>query len=264
MISGYRIRALLKRFLLLAKRDVHRLLDLLYWPLQDILVWGFTGFWLQEKTTSSQVGLILLAGLVYWTFFVQIHKEVPWNLLDELWTFNFTNLFSTPVEIYEWVIAVMIMGMIKGTLILFFCAAIVWFVYGLNVFSLGIVILPMLLSLMIFGWALGFFSASCLVYYGQKVQIITWIMGWFFAPFVGVFYPITVLPRWAQACAYALPPTYIFKVIRSIILENMLQWWYIIIALVLSCFYLMCSIVLFCYAFKVSKQYGLTRLERHE
>lgn len=260
----YRITALLKRFLHVAKRDLHRLLDLVYWPIQDILLWGFTGFWLQHKSTTSNVGLLLLSCLVYYIFFVQIHKEVPWNLLDEFWSFNFSNLVSTPLEIGEWLIAVMITGVVKATIVMFICSFVVWMVYSLNIFSIGFILIPLLLSLMIFGWALGFFTSSCLIYYGQKIQILTWIMGWIFAPFVGVFYPVSVLPRWTQMIAHALPPTYVFKTIRSIILEHTFSWTQIILAIMLSIVYFICTLMLFLYAFRASKHYGFSRLERYE
>jgi ABC-2 type transport system permease protein len=37
------------------------------------------------------------------------------------------------------------------------------------------------------------------------------------APFVGVFYPLAVLPAWMQYIARALPPSYVFEGMRGIL-----------------------------------------------
>jgi ABC-2 type transport system permease protein len=37
------------------------------------------------------------------------------------------------------------------------------------------------------------------------------------SPFVGVFYPLATLPGWMQAIGRALPPSYVFENMRSIV-----------------------------------------------
>ena len=46
MVNFNRIRALIKRNFLLTFRGIDTLTDFFYWPLFDILVWGFTGSWM--------------------------------------------------------------------------------------------------------------------------------------------------------------------------------------------------------------------------
>lgn len=260
----YRIFGLLKRSFILIQRDTHRFLDHIYWPTEYILVWGFTGYWLQQQDMSFQIALVLLTCLVYWIFLEQIHKEIPWNLLDEFWSHNFSNLFSSPLKLTEWVTANMIMGILKGFVILMYCYGIVWLVYGQNVFSIGLMSVLCLANLALFAWALSFFTASCLIFYGQKIQVMTWIMGWFFAPFSGVFYPVDVLPYWAQTISYCLPPTYIFKIIRNLIMDGTFKSSDFLTALLLGIGYFIITATLFKFTFERSKVYGLARLEQYE
>ena len=37
------------------------------------------------------------------------------------------------------------------------------------------------------------------------------------SPFAGVFYPLAVLPHWMRVVAYALPPSYVFESMRTVL-----------------------------------------------
>ncbi len=259
----FRIQALVNRLLLLSKRDFHRFFDLIYWPVQDILLFGFTGLWIQRtQTQETQTAFLLLSGLVLWTFLVQISKEIPLTFLEELWSFNFTNVFASPLHLSEWIISVMIMGLFKGSCVLVLMISVVYFAYAYSLLSLGLFLIPALLLLIINGWTLGLFATSVIVYYGRRFQILTWVIGWFFAPLVGVFYPIDILPHWAQTLSFCLPPTYIFQAMRTYISSGVLDIHLLITAAILSVIYFIGIICLIYYSFKKSKVYGLTRLEQ--
>jgi ABC-2 type transport system permease protein len=44
---------------------------------------------------------------------------------------------------------------------------------------------------------------------------LIWPIPALLAPFAGVFYPVETLPRWMQAVASALPPSYVFEALRA-------------------------------------------------
>ena len=41
-----------------------------------------------------------------------------------------------------------------------------------------------------------------------------------FLPLTCVYYPVSVLPGWLQAFAWALPPTYVFEGMRALMIEH--------------------------------------------
>lgn len=258
-----RIYAILSRLILIGKRDIHRLLDLIYWPTQDILLWGFTGFWVQS-TMNSNLGFIILTNLVLWTYMVQLTKELSWTLVDELWSYNFSNLFASPIKLSEWTIASMIMGILKGIIVLLYCSIIVWFIFKFNILYQNLLFLSSALTLFTFyGWIIGLITASCIIYWGLKIQVLTWILGWITAPLCGLFYPIEVFPQWIQRICYFLPPTYLFKSFRDFIATGNLNKLYLLYGILLSIFYYILVFSLFHFAFNKSKKYGLARLEHH-
>ncbi|MBA3953916.1 ABC transporter permease [Candidatus Dependentiae bacterium] len=255
----YRIQALALRTLKLTFRGLDPLVDFFYWPLFDIVVWGFTSRWIQAQTHTSS--FVILLALVLWQAAYRSNLDISFNLLSEIWSRNIVNLFSTPLTIGEWMIASMAVGVLNTLISVSFGALAIWFLYGVSLFKVGWLLLPFFVSLMLSGWTIGFFTASSLVYWGQSVQKLVWVMGWFFVPFSAVYYPIGSLPHGVQLVAYCLPMTYIFEGLRSYMQTGTVPLNYILISYVLNGVYLTSALVWFRYMFNQSRVKGLARLE---
>jgi ABC-2 type transport system permease protein len=258
----YRIKALIERALLITFRGIDPMVDFFYWPFYDILVWGFTASWLKtNQVGASNSSLALLTCLVLWQASYRANLDVSFNFLAELWARNIVNLFATPLKICEWIIASLLVGLVNTCIAVSFGLFAVWALYGVSILSVGWPLIPFFLSLILSGWAVGFFTASTLAYWGQKVQKLVWVMGWFFVPFSAVFYPLHILPAWAQVIAKALPMTYIFESVRSFVNTGKLPMNYLIISFVLNIIYFIGALLLFTTAFRKSRTRGLARLE---
>ncbi len=261
----YRINAITLRHLILTFRDLHRFIELVYWPLLDIIIWGFTTQWIQKNQINTiQVSFILLTSLIFWQVIFRAQMEINFSLLDEIWSHNLTNLFSTPIHLSEWITSVMIIGFLKCLFTMGFGITAVWLLYSINVFKLGFTIFYLFIISIISGWGIGFLTTAAISYWGQKMQMLAWTVIWFFAPFSGVFYPIEILPSWVQKISAITPMSYLFEGIRSLITTGNIPYSMIICAFCLSLVYLLVSIIIFKYAFEKTKIYGLARLERYE
>lgn len=261
----YRIKAIVYRHLMLTFRDFHRFIDLIYWPILDIVIWGFTSRWIQgNQVQPLQISFILLTALVFWQVFFRAQLEVSFSFLDELWSHNLVNLFSTPLQLSEWIAAVMVIGFIKSVFAFFFGITVIWILYALNILQIGLILVLFLLLIIFSGWSIGFLTTSAVVYWGQKVQTLVWVMGWLFAPFSGVFYPISVLPYGAQLFSACIPMSYLFEGIRTVIMTGTVPKNMVLMCCLLNALYLTVGILLFKFAFEKSKVYGLARLERYE
>ena len=53
MISSMSVWTIVLRFMQVWKRDPNLLLAMFYWPLLDILIWGFLGAWIQQAQSTS-------------------------------------------------------------------------------------------------------------------------------------------------------------------------------------------------------------------
>lgn len=260
----YRIKALIIRYLMLTFRDFHRFIDLIYWPILDIIIWGFTAHWIQCSQEQVQVSSILLTALVFWQVLFRAQMEVSFNFLDELWSHNLVNLFSTPVTFFEWVSAAMIVGLIKSAFTFLLGSVTIWILYKLLIFKSGLILIPFLLLIVMSGWTIGFLTTATVTYWGQKVQTLVWVIAWAFAPFSGVFYPISVLPYWGQCIAAVIPMSYFFEAVRGTLMTGIVPIKTLALCCLLNGVYMVIALALFKYSFEKSKIYGLARLERYE
>lgn len=261
-MSLHRIKGVFFRYYyVLLKGNPNQLSDLFYWPLIDILLWGLTSIWVQTQSPDQiqNLPLIMMTALIFWQVAWRGSIDISVNLLQEFWHRNLVNLFSTPLKISEWICGTLLLCLCKLLITLGFGALIVYLLYSLNIFTLGWMFLPFAALLLMFGWTLGFYASALIIYWGHQIEMIAWMIPFIFAPFSAVFYPVAVLPEWAQIISWALPTTYIFEGMRSILNGHHMPYTYLALSFVLNLLYLGSSIVLFYYAFEKSRGLGLAR-----
>jgi ABC-2 type transport system permease protein len=261
-IVWHRIQAIMLRILYFERRNVVRMAEFFYWPLLDITMWGMTASWIeQSQKTTTKLVLLLMAGLVLWQVTLRSCYEISITLMEEIWGRSLINLFASPLNELEWIIAVLLSGLFKVCAVLAFGGAMVGLLYACNIFSLGLTLLLFVVPLVLSGWCIGFFSAAAIMRTGQRAGSLPWIAGYLFAPFSGVFYPVESLPVWMQRISYCLPTTYVFESMRQYIENGMLTWDKLVVSVVLSVLYLTLALGIFLFMFKKSRSRGLYRLE---
>lgn len=260
-MSLTRVWGVFLRYLYNLKKGPQQLSDLLYWPLVDILLWGLTSIWIQTQSSAPNLPLVLMTGLIFWQITWRGSVDISVSLLQEFWHRNLVNLFSTPLRVSEWIGGIIALCLCKLVITVSFGALAVYILYSLNVFSVGWAFLPFAASLLIFGWALGFFASSLIIYWGHQVEALAWMIGFLFAPFSAVFYPVNILPEWAQILAWCLPTTYIFEGMRAILNTGHFPQHYFWISLGLNALFITLALGCFGYMFKKSRMKGLARLE---
>ena len=260
-MSLHRIFGVFLRYLYVLKKGLHQLSDLFYWPFVDILLWGLTSVWIQTYNTSYDLPLILLTALIFWQIAWRGSIDISVSLLQEFWHRNLVNLFSTPLKLSEWIAGMLILSIAKLFVTISFGSLIVYLLYSLNVFTVVWAFLPFAVSLVIFGWSLSFISSSAIIYWGHRVEMLAWMVAFLFAPFSAVFYPVEILPEWAQAISWCLPSTYIFQGMRQVLLDGAFPTAYFWMSMALNGLYLFLSLALFRFAFEKSREKGLARLE---
>jgi len=256
-----RVLGVFFRYFYVARKGLHQLSDLFYWPFVDILLWGLTSVWIQSQSPAHNLPLLLMTGLIFWQIVWRGSVDISVNLLQEFWQRNLVNLFSTPLKLSEWIAGMLLLSLCKLMVTVIFGFLVVFLLYSLNVFAVGYAFIPFAVSLIVFGWTISFLSASAIIYWGHKVEMLAWMIGFFFAPFSAVFYPIEVLPEWARAISWCLPTTYIFEGMRCILLSGHCPLPYFWISIGLNALYLSAAIAFFRWVFEKSRQKGLARLE---
>jgi ABC-2 type transport system permease protein len=258
----YRIQAVMLRHLLLTFRVFSNIINLIYWPFINIILWGFNSIWNESfQQQSTNVTLALLAALMLWQLLFRLNMEICYNLLDELQSYDFSSLFSTPLTLAEWMISVICLGLLKSIFTFIFAVLCILFLYGINVLTIGFALIPFIALIILTGWSVGFLSAAGIVYWGKSVHELVWVCVWAFVPFSGIFYSINVLPKWAQYIAYCIPQSYLFESLRTYIIDGVWDVRSLATCIELAVFYLLITLVLFKVVFEKSRRNGLSRLE---
>ena len=256
-MSINRIYGLFLRHFFLIKGSLPRVLDLIYWPTIQIILWGFISkfFTTYSDYYSNTVGVILTCAILYDFLF---RSSISFNMLflEEIWSRNFTNLFIAPMRISEIIISLVFTALIRTLIGLVPAILLTSPLFGISILNLGIPLFFLFFSLYIFGITLGLFVSSGLLRYGPAFENIAWSSLFLLAPLGCVYYPIEILPELFQDLARALPLVHIFEEARNILVNKVVNYESIITAFKLNLIYLIAGIFLFYYSFSGARKKG--------
>lgn len=220
------ISALVLRYLFLYTRHPVRLVELIFWPLVDLLVWGFLTIYLQKHGSGEFPTAItfLIGAMILWDVLFRSQQGVAISFLEDVWTRNLLNVFVAPVRTAEYVAATCVVGVLRVVVTLIVLTVVAAMAYQFNLGSLGLALLPFLANLILFGWFLGMISTALIMRWGQAAESLAWAVPFFIQPLAAVFYPVSVLPAWLQPAAMALPCTPVFEGMRAVLAGNPMPW----------------------------------------
>jgi len=253
----HRIYALFLRHFFLIKSSFPRILDLIYWPTIQIILWGFISkfFTMHSDFYNHTVGIILTAAILYDFLF---RSSISFNMLflEEIWSRNFTNLFIAPLKVSEIITALTATALVRTLIGIVPAILLASPFFNVSIFSLGPTLILLLLSLYLFGMALGLLVVSGLFRYGPAFESVAWSSLFLLAPLGCVYYPLSILPDWLQILAKTLPLVYIFEEVRSILLNNIVNYSNIMSALILNSIYFALSVFTFYKSFNTARNKG--------
>src|SRR5690349_1411262 len=179
--------------------SVARVLPLFAWVAVDMVLWGFLTRYLNAITRAGLDFVpTLLGAVLLWDYFTRVMHGVTTTFLEDVWSRNFLNLFATPLSIGEYVTGLIISSLLTSAIGLGIMLVLATVFFGLSFFSYGLALIPFLLILLTFGLALGVLGSAIVLSLGPASEWFIWPIPAIVAPFAGVFYPITTLPRWMQ------------------------------------------------------------------
>ena len=110
-----RIGALLLRYAYLYRRSTARMMGILFWPVMDLLVWGFLTSYL-EKFAAPRAVSFLLGAVIFWDVFYSAQQAITLSITEDIWAKNILNIFVAPVRTWELLVATSLIGVIRATL----------------------------------------------------------------------------------------------------------------------------------------------------
>ncbi len=257
-ISAGRIVALLLRQLFLYRRSMIRSLEIIYWPVLDLLVWGFLSVYVARLRGGAGVAVaFLIGGMILWDIFFRVQQAISVSFLEDVWTRNLVNVFVSPISTVEFLLATMLLGVMKIVVIGFLLAALALALYAFNIFQYGLGLLPFVLNLILAAWGMGIITTALILRFGQGAEALAWALAFLFQPFSAVFYPVAVLPPALQAAAWILPTTHAFEGMRAVLAGRAVPWAHVGWAAVENAVLLGLAAAVFAWVMRIARETGL-------
>ena len=221
-----RIWGLMYRHLALYRRSWPRVLELMYWPVLQMVVWGFITAYLAgvQGNMASVAAGVLLGGVLLWEVTLRSQMGFAISFLEEVWSRNLGHLFVSPLRPWELVAGLAAMSVLRTVAAVLPAMVLAFFLYGFGVWTLGPVLVAYVFALMAMGWAVALAVTALILRHGAGAEALAWGVTFGIAPFAAVFYPVAVLPPWLQPVALSIPAAHVFEGMRAALIDGRIAW----------------------------------------
>jgi ABC-2 type transport system permease protein len=252
-----RIGAIVLRHWYLISSSPPRVLDLCYWPILQMTLWGFIQRYLMTQSEFfAQAAGLLIAAVLLWDLLFRSQISFSLSFFEEIYSRNLGHLLATPLRITEYVLALMavsamrtIVGIVPATILA------IW-LFDYSIYSLGLVLAAFFLSLVMFGWSVSLMVSGLVLRYGLGAEGFAWALLFGLLPFCGVYYPVSILPEAIQGISAALPASYIFEGMRAVVLNGEIRFDLLGIAAIANVVWIAAGMTIFLAFFRTARERG--------
>ncbi len=256
-ISLPRIGAMILRYWYLLISSWPRLLELAYWPVLQVLTWGFLQSYIaQNANFFARAGGTLIGAVILWDILFRGQLGFSISFLEEMWARNMGNLMMSPLKPIEFLIALMAMSIVRLAVGVIPMVVLALVLFHFNIFNLGLPLIAFFCNLIFTSWAVGIFVSGLVLRNGLGAEGIVWTLMFALLPLACVYYPVRVLPPWLQHVSWSLPPTYVFEGMRTLLIEGVFRTDLMLTALALNAGLLVASFAAFLALLRSAKRHG--------
>jgi ABC-2 type transport system permease protein len=225
-----RVAAMVTRYLYLLRSSWPRVLDLIYWPMVQMITWGFIQTYVshasvpgQPAGTATIAAGTLIGAMLLWDMLFRGQLGFSASFLEEMWSRNVGNLMMSPLRPLEFVAALTVMSIVRLLLGIVPVTGLAIVFFGFNLWGLGLALGAFFANLLLTSWSVGLFVSGLLLRNGLGAEGLAWTFMFLMLPLACVYYPVGVLPEWLQPFAWILPPTYVFEGLRSLLADHVFR-----------------------------------------
>lgn len=255
--SWRRMQAMVLRHWYVIRSSWPRAAELMYWPMVQMLTWGFLQKHLADKTSlgATAAGLFI-GGVLLWDILLRCQLGFSVAFLEEVWSRNLGHLMMSPLRPWELIAALIIVSLLKLIVAMTPVAFLAYAMFGFNLLSLGFAFAGFFAILVATSWAMALVSTGVVLRWGLGAESIAWLVGFLVLPLSCVYYPVSTLPDWLQPVAWAMPPAHVFEGLRAIVLEGTFRGDLLASGLALNAVYLAAGLVVFRFLLDRSRRAG--------
>lgn len=265
-MSWHVVYAFLLRYLFLYTRNSVRVIELIFWPLMELLVWGSLTVFIKNEAGSHLPMMAgwLIGGVIFWDILFRAQQGVAISFLEDVWTKNLHNVFVAPVRPVEYLTAGILFGVVRTAVAVAVLVVLAAFNFDFNIFRMDWPLVPYVFSLLLFGWTLGMISCALILRFGQAAESLAWAVPFLIQPAACVFYSLETLPAWGQWIAKCLPCSYVFEGMREVLAGMPIAWSGFGLSMILNLLWLGIAAAIYAGVLASGRRRGLlTRITSH-
>jgi ABC-2 type transport system permease protein len=256
-LSMRRIKGVVMQQAFVMKHSPLRLMEMLYWPLIEVVLWGFIASYLDGRARLPGGVAILLGAVVLWDVCFRTQQELAMSQLMDMWDRSILNLYASPMRQSEYVIGAILFSFVRvlfGTTLL---ALFVALSFDFSILDTGATLVPAFLILLGFGWGLGLLIRATVLRFGSNAEVLAWSLALLIQPAAAVFYPVKSLPEWLQPISRAIPVSHVFEAARAFLAREEVLWGKLATGAALDLVYLAAGALVLSLAYRSVRTRGL-------
>ncbi len=255
-MKWHRIAALLYRDWRIFTRLRYKLVEVFYFPLVTVLLWGLFSVYAREYWLEA--GMIILVINLFWSFAHLMQSEVNTMMMEDCWSGSLKQLLVSGISGLEYLFARMCssgMAAVSVTVLLVLLASA--FMDFPSYRLLVALIIPAFISSM----ALAGYVGSLIIILGRSYGFLAWSSMTLVVFLSAPFFPPSFFPPGLEQLSYFMPFTAVFAGVRQMMTESTVSSGILLRAYLTAAAYLLFSWPVFAYAFKRARSSGrLARL----
>ncbi|MDA8059639.1 MAG: ABC transporter permease [Nitrospiraceae bacterium] len=243
----------------LYRRSLPRWMEIFYWPLLDLLVWGFLTLYLKQGSLiASHAVYSLLGALLLWDMLYRSQQSISMVFLEEIWSKNLYHLLVSPLTPYHVIFGAILTGIMKVSLSSGLAIFLAYQFFSFSFFSIGISLVPFVMALLFMGWALGILTTALILRFGQEAEVLAWGVIFLFQPVSAVFNPVSVLPVTFRDIAMFVPASHVFEGMRQVVNGGPFPGQQLMVAFFLDGCYLLIALGIFGWVMARARREGFS------
>jgi ABC-2 type transport system permease protein len=212
-VEVVRTWAFAHRNVIMARRNVFFVFELTFWPGVAMLSHGLLTRFL---ALDAKMTAFILVGTVALSTIQVCQLDVAYAVLFDIWSKSMKHQFLTPIGIRHMAIGSWLVGVARGVTVFVLMAMIGTWAFRFDFMGGG----PGSLTLFLLGCFLcsliiGLLVCSLVLLFGTRAETSAWAAVNFIVMLSGIYYPVSVLPGWAQGVAAGIPLTYFLDAFRQ-------------------------------------------------
>ncbi len=258
MGSLQRLKGMMLRHVFVLKSSWPRLIELIYWPLVQMVLWGFiTRFFMGHSSWVAEAAGVLISAVLLWDVLFRANLGVSFSFVEEMWSRNLAQLFVSPLRPWEMLVALMAVSAVRTLISVAPAAILALPLFDVWIFDLGPPLMVFFANLLVTGWVVGLVVVSLVLRFGLGAESLCWLVIFLLAPISGIYYPVSSLPEAVQIVSWALPSSYVFEGMRSVLFEGAFRYDLLMGAVGFNLLYMFLASLFFLRTFTVARRKGL-------